>query len=143
MSDQPDDEDSDDQLSDSEENSLAEQLSQGAFDEDAELPTIDKSKHDEFIDIDTLLTSSGGATIDAINEDDFNLEFGLDEFPDVVESFTEFDSDDDGIAAQLDLARAYLEIDEKEGAKDILNKLLTTASDDKLKEVQKLLARIK
>ena len=143
LSDQPDDEDSDDQLSDSEENSLAEQLSQGAFDEDAELPTIDKSKHDEFIDIDTLLTSSGGATIDAINEDDFNLEFGLDEFPDVVESFTEFDSDDDGIAAQLDLARAYLEIDEKEGAKDILNKLLTTASDDKLKEVQKLLARIK
>ena len=128
------------QLVDNEDNSLAEQLSQGAFDEDVELPTIDKSKHDEFIDIDTLLTSSGG---DAINEEDFNLEFGLDEFPDVVESFTEFDSDDDGIAAQLDLARAYLEIDEKEGAKDILNKLLTTASDDKLKEVQKLLSRIK
>ncbi|WP_299663390.1 FimV/HubP family polar landmark protein [uncultured Psychromonas sp.] len=143
LSDQSDDEESDDQVGESEENSLAEQLSQGAFDEDAELPTIDKSKHDEFIDIDTLLTSSGGATIDAINEDDFNLEFGLDEFPDVVESFTEFDSDDDGMAAQLDLARAYLEIDEKEGAKDILNKLLTTASDDKLKEVQKLLARIK
>ncbi|MBB1272087.1 FimV/HubP family polar landmark protein [Psychromonas sp. SR45-3] len=140
LSDQLDNNESDDQDSDSEGKSLAEQLSQGAFDEDVELPTIDKSKHDEFIDIDTLLTSSGG---DAINEEDFNLEFGLDEFPDVVESFTEFDSDDDGIAAQLDLARAYLEIDEKEGAKDILNKLLTTASDDKLKEVQKLLARIK
>ena len=140
LSDQSDDEESDDQVGESEENSLAEQLSQGAFDEDVELPTIDKSKDDEFIDIDTLLTSSGG---DVINEEDFNLEFGLDEFPDVVESFTEFDSDDDGMAAQLDLARAYLEIDEKEGAKDILNKLLTTASDDKLKEVQKLLARIK
>jgi len=128
------------QLGDNESNILAEQLSKGAFDEDVELPTIDKSKQDEFIDIDTLLTSSGE---DAINEEDFNLEFGLDEFPDVVESFAEFDSDDDGIAAQLDLARAYLEIDEKEGAKDILNKLLTTASDDKLKEVQKLLSRIK
>jgi len=120
-------------------NSLAEQLSNGAFNEDVALPSIDENDDDGYIDIDTLLTSNGG---EELSEEDFNLEFGLEEFPDVVESFTEFDSDDDGVAAQLDLARAYLEIDEKDGAKSILTKLLESAQDDKLKEVKKLLDRI-
>ena len=118
---------------------LAKQLSNGAFNEDVALPSFDKNDDKGFIDIDTLLTGNEG---DDVTEEDFNLEFGLDEFPDVVDSFTEFDTDADGVAAQLDLAHAYLEIDEKEGAKTILNKLLETAPEDKLKEVKKLLARI-
>ena len=118
---------------------LAKQLSDGAFNEDVALPSFDKNDDKGFIDIDTLLT---GNESDDVTEEDFNLEFGLDEFPDVVDSFTEFDTDADGVAAQLDLAHAYLEIDEKEGAKTILNKLLETAPEDKLKEVKKLLARI-
>jgi pilus assembly protein FimV len=118
--------------------SLGEQFNQNAFKEDVELPTIDKNDDKGFIDIDTLLTGTDGAEL---TEEEFNLDFGLDEFPDVVE-FSEFDNDADGVAAQLDLARAYLEIDEKESAKDILNKLLDVAKDGKLKEVQKLLKRI-
>ena len=119
--------------------SLAKQLSNNAFNENVELPSFDKNDNKKFIDIDTLLT---GNEAEDVTEEDFNLEFGLDEFPDVVDSFTEFDTDADGVAAQLDLAHAYLEIDEKEGAKDILNQLLETAPEEKLKEVKKLLARI-
>ena len=118
--------------------SIEKQFNQNAFKEDIELPTIDKNDDKGFIDIDTLLTGTDGAEL---TEEEFNLDFGLDEFPDVVE-FSEFDNDADGVAAQLDLARAYLEIDEKESAKDILNKLVDVAKDGKLKEVQKLLKRI-
>ena len=114
-------------------------MSSGAFNEDVALPSFDKNDDKGFIDIDTLLT---GDEASDVTEEDFNLEFGLDEFPDVVDSFAEFDTDADGVAAQLDLAHAYLEIDEKEGAKDILTKLLESAPEDKLKEVKKLLARI-
>jgi len=118
---------------------LAKQLSAGAFNEEVSLPSFDKNDDKDFIDINTLLTGDEG---NDLTEEDFNLEFGLDEFPDVVDSFTEFDTDADGVAAQLDLAHAYLEIDEKEGAKAILTKLLETAPEEKLKEVKKLLARI-
>ncbi|WP_417697611.1 FimV/HubP family polar landmark protein [Psychromonas sp.] len=119
--------------------SLAKQLSSNAFNEDAELPKFDKTDDKGFIDIDTLLTNEEGKEL---TEEEFDLDFGLDEFPDVVDSFTDFDTDADGVAAQLDLARAYLEIDEKEGAKTILTQLLETAPEDKLKEVKKLFDRI-
>ncbi|WP_409439441.1 FimV/HubP family polar landmark protein [Psychromonas sp. GE-S-Ul-11] len=119
--------------------SLAKQLSSNAFNEDAELPKFDKTDDKGFIDIDTLLTNEEGKEL---TEEEFDLDFGLDEFPDVVDSFTDFDTDADGVAAQLDLARAYLEIDEKEGAKTILTQLLETAPEDKLKEVKKLYDRI-
>ncbi|MDA7745835.1 hypothetical protein N8878_00695, partial [Psychromonas sp.] len=120
---------------------LTKGLSDLAFKEDSPLPSIDKDDDKGFIDIDVLLEDTDNKS--DITEDEFNLEFGLDEFPDVVDPFSEFDSDEDGIAAQLDLARAYLEIDEKEGASEILTSLLDKATDDKLKEVQKLLDRIK
>ena len=119
---------------------LTKQLTEGAFNEDVPLPSVEKVEDDGFIDIDTLLEDTDN---EEVTEDEFNLELGLEEFPDVVESFAEFDTDDSGIAAQLDLARAYLEIDEKNGAKGILTALLDTAKDDQLTEVQKLLNRIK
>lgn len=119
---------------------LTKQLTEGAFNEDVPLPSVEKVEDDGFIDIDTLLEDTDN---EEVTEDEFNLELGLEEFPDVVESFAEFDTDDNGIAAQLDLARAYLEIDEKNGAKGILTALLDTAKDDQLTEVQKLLNRIK
>ncbi|MEG3753548.1 FimV/HubP family polar landmark protein [Psychromonas arctica] len=119
--------------------SLAKQLSNNAFNEETELPKFDKTDDKGFIDIDALLANEEGLDV---GEEEFDLDFGLDEFPDVVESFAEFDTDADGVAAQLDLARAYLEIDEKEGAKTILTQLMETAPEDKLKEVKKLYDRI-
>ena len=119
---------------------LAKQLSSVAFEDTLTLPKVDKTKDSEFIDINTLLEESSHSV--DVSEDEFNLEFGLDEFPDVVSSFSEFDSDDNGVAAQLDLARAYLEIDDKKSAKEILVSLSDKAKDENLKEVEKLLNRI-
>jgi len=117
---------------------LAKQLGNVAFNEDVPLPSIDKNDS-EFIDINTLLEND----IDNdMHEDEFNLDIGLDEFPDVVDSFSEFTTDEGGISAQLDLARAYLEIDEKNGANEILTTLLDSAEGEELKEVQKLLKKI-
>ena len=115
------------------------QLSSSAFNEDVPLPSIGEDDSNNFIDIDTLLEGSAASDM---TEEDFDLDLGLDEYPDVIESFSEFDSDSDGIGTQLDLARAYLEIDEKNGAKEILSGLLETAKDAQLKEVKKLLERI-
>lgn len=119
---------------------LAKQLSSVAFDDSLPLPKVDKATASEFIDINTLLEESNHSV--DVSEDEFNLDFGLDEFPDVVSSFSEFDSDDNGVAAQLDLARAYLEIDDKKSAKEILTALSDKATDENLKEVQKLLNRM-
>ncbi|WP_413693298.1 FimV/HubP family polar landmark protein [Psychromonas sp. KJ10-2] len=132
-------EDESDELDFTDPDTLAKQLSSNAFNEEAELPKFDKSDDKGFIDIDTLLTNDDGQDL---TEEEFDLDFGLDEFPDVVESFAEFDTDADGVAAQLDLARAYLEIDEKESAKTILTELLENAPEDKLKEVKKLFDKI-
>ncbi|RBW47171.1 hypothetical protein DS885_04510 [Psychromonas sp. B3M02] len=132
-------EDDSDELDFTDPDTLAKQLSSNAFNEEAELPKFDKSDDKGFIDIDTLLTNDDGQDL---TEEEFDLDFGLDEFPDVVESFAEFDTDADGVAAQLDLARAYLEIDEKESAKTILTELLENAPEDKLKEVKKLFDKI-
>ena len=96
------------------------------------------SKDKEYIEIDYLLANNNG---NEVTEDEFDLDFGLDEFPEII-SASDFDTDADRISAQLDLARAYLEIDEKSNAKAILTKLLVVAEDEKLIEVNRLLARI-
>ena len=115
------------------------QLSSSVFNEDVPLPSIAEDDSNNFIDIETLLE---GSAMSEMTEEDFDLDLGLEEYPDVVESFSEFENDNEGIGTQLDLARAYLEIDEKDGAKEILLGLLDTAQEEQLKEVKKLLERI-
>ncbi|MEL0628587.1 FimV/HubP family polar landmark protein [Psychromonas aquatilis] len=99
--------------------------------------TDDDKTDQDYIAIDYLLSNNDG---NEVSEEEFDLDFGLDEFPDVINA-TDFDTDADRISAQLDLARAYLEIDEKKNAKAILVKLLD-ADEDKLQEVHRLLERI-
>lgn len=118
---------------------LAQQLSAKAFNEDVPLPSVESSDKEEFIDIETLLEDTD---VKEYEEEAFDLEMGLEEFPDVVHADNEYENDESGTATQLDLARAYLEIDEKQGAKEILTSLLETANPEQLAEVKKLLARI-
>lgn len=124
---------------DFEQDLLAQQLSEKAFNEDVPLPKVDSDEQEGFIDIETLLEDTDQKEL---GEEAFDLEMGLDEFPDVVHAENEYENDENGIANQLDLARAYLEIDEKQGAKDILTALLETANEEQLPEVKKLLDRI-
>lgn len=50
--------------------------------------------------------------------------------------------EEDKLAAQLDLARAYLEMDEEEEARETIQSVMTQAQGDLLTEAQELLARL-
>jgi len=121
---------------------LAKQLSDVAFNEDVPLPKVDNN-NDDFIDIETLLENSESNDKDEPYSE-LELDLGLEEFPDVVDLQESVDIDDDenGIGAQLDLARAYLEIDDKAGAKEILLSVLDESNGKQRTEIDKLLSRI-
>lgn len=122
---------------------LAQQISDIAFNEEVALPEVGDAKEDDFIDIETLLENSGPMDKDEPYSE-LDLDLGLDEFPDVVELQDNVDIDDDenGIGAQLDLARAYLEIDDKEGAKEILMAVVDDSNGKQRAEIDKLLSRL-
>jgi len=101
---------------------------------------------EEFIDIDKLLNDAGSTAVDLTDEpyDQVTLDVGLDEFTNSVIDSNDIDIDDDSnkIGAQLDLARAYLEIDDKDGAWSILEPLSKQGGDSQQVEIQQLLARL-
>ncbi|WP_415225890.1 FimV/HubP family polar landmark protein [Psychromonas sp.] len=122
---------------------LAQQLSDVAFNADVPLPKVDSKQKDDFISIETLLENNDEhGKSEPYSEMDFDLD--LDDFPDVINSEGSVDIDDDenGIGTQLDLARAYLEIDDKEGAKEILLSLVDLSNGAQRTEIDKLLARL-
>jgi pilus assembly protein FimV len=123
---------------------LVHQLTDVAFNELVPLPKVDSARQNDFIDIETLLENSD------VNDKDepyseLELDLGLEEFPDVVNLQESIDIDDDenGIGAQLDLARAYLEIDDQAGAKEILMSVVEDSSGKQRAEIDKLLSRLK
>ena len=114
--------------------SLAEELSDVAFTENVPLPKVDKDDTDTFIDIETLL--------EGCSSEDENVEFnlGLDECTEIhSEDINEIENE---ISAKIDLARAYLEIDDKSGAKEILDQLLEKAESQQKAEIEKLLSKL-
>jgi|GEM_PF-1777139 len=122
---------------------FAKQLSDSAFNADVPLPKVDGKQKNDFISIETLLDDSDEyAKSEPYTEMDFDLD--LNEFPDVINSQGDIDIDDDenGIGAQLDLARAYLEIDDKAGAKEILLPLVELSNGAQRAEIDKLLSRL-
>lgn len=97
---------------------------------------------DDFVSIDKLLEETNASDM---NPDELkaNLDVGLDEFPDMLPEQNGVDIDEDGgIGAKLDLARAYLEIDDKESAKELLLEVTEQGSDTQIKEAEKLLSKI-
>lgn len=101
---------------------------------------------EEFIDIDKLLNDAGDAPVELADEpyDQVTLDVGLDEFSNSVIDGNDVDIDDDSnrIGAQLDLARAYLEIDDKDGARSILEPLAQQADETQQVEIKQLMARL-
>lgn len=116
---------------------------QDAFNADTPQPEVDSEQKNSFIDIEKLLENSDNAVKDEPYSE-LNLDLGLDEFPDVInaENGVDIDDDEHGIAAQLDLARAYLEIDNKVGAKRILLKVVEDSNGAQRAEIEKLLSRL-
>ena len=66
--------------------------------------------------------------------------------PEEMEVATESTSDDDfgvaEVATKLDLARAYVEMGDKDGAKEILDEVLKEGSDQQQTEANQLLASL-
>jgi len=102
-------------------------------------------EENSFIDIDKLLNDS------AINDQEtepyqhVDLNMGLDEFPEIIPETNGVDVDDDpnGAAKKLDLARAYLEIDDEDSALEILKQIEESGDTLQQKEAKKLLKRLK
>ncbi len=126
---------------------LAAQLGEVAFDESVEPPEVphrDHAEEDRFIDIEKLLDESESSETTDEPYDEVTLDVGLDEFPDIMPENTDVDVDQDegGIGAKLDLARAYLEIDDKAGAKELLEEIKDLGTEEQKGEVAKLLGRM-
>lgn len=65
----------------------------------------------------------------AIDEDDLEAEL-------------DFLSDTDEVATKLDLARAYIDMGDHDGAKDILDEVVQEGSDEQKKEAEELLSKV-
>ncbi|PUA29999.1 MAG: hypothetical protein B0W54_05550 [Cellvibrio sp. 79] len=83
------------------------------------------------------------------DSDDLDLnEFSSDEAAladlsdDEMDSELDFLADADEAATKLDLARAYIDMGDAEGAKDILSEVINEGNDDQRKEANELLGRI-
>jgi pilus assembly protein FimV len=80
-------------------------------------------------DIDLNEFSSDEATLADLSDDDMDAEL-------------DFLADADEAATKLDLARAYIDMGDSEGAKDILSEVLGEGNDEQRKEANELLGRI-
>nr|WP_255721145.1 MULTISPECIES: FimV/HubP family polar landmark protein [unclassified Photobacterium] len=72
-----------------------------------------------------------------------NLEVGLDEYPDMLASIGDYDVDTNGeYASKLDLAKAYLEMNDSEGAVGLLEDIAKNAEQDLQAEAKRLLTKL-
>jgi pilus assembly protein FimV len=101
---------------------------------------------DDYLSIDELLAQADkqdSATLTNPDSMQPNLDIGLDEFPDMLPEHDGIDIDEDGgVGAKMDLARAYLEIDDKASAKELLLEVQAQGNSSQIKEAEKLLSRI-
>ena len=96
-----------------------------------------------FKGIDELLAEADSSSEKDEPYQGLSFDVGLDEFPEVLPGQQGVDVDaDGGIGAKLDLARAYLEIDDKPSAIELLNEVLAQGNDDQQAEAERLLKRL-
>ncbi|KXI22157.1 FimV/HubP family polar landmark protein [Photobacterium sanguinicancri] len=111
---------------------------------DSELLDETKPSPASYISIDELLKESEfeddfNVDIDLDNAP-LNLDVGLDEFPDILAGVPEYDVDSQGeYASKLDLAKAYLEMNDAEGAADLLRDIAQNGDAQSAQEATHLL----
>ena len=100
---------------------------QEALDEDLFTQALSDFSNENDIDLNEF--SSDEAVLADLSEDDMDAEL-------------DFLADADEAATKLDLARAYIDMGDVEGAKDILSEVLGEGNDNQRTEATELLARI-
>ncbi|MBR9882535.1 MAG: hypothetical protein GYB21_02295 [Oceanospirillales bacterium] len=96
--------------------------------------------HDLEMDLDAELDSLLSSTDDEIALEEDSAEESADE-PDLLDSMNLLDGADE-IETKLDLARAYIEMDDSEGARDILSEILNEGNNDQRREAERLLGTL-
>ena len=110
----------------------------------ADLQPREQAQESGYVEIDKLLAEADATAPEQEPYQGFSLDVGLDGFPEVLPESTGFDvdADDGGVGAKLDLARAYLEIDDKDSARELLQEAAEQGSDHQRAEAEKLLKRL-
>ncbi|MGH1408083.1 MAG: FimV/HubP family polar landmark protein [Aeromonas sp.] len=110
----------------------------------ADVKPRDQAQQSGYVEIDKLLAEADATAPEQEPYQGFSLDVGLDGFPEVLPESTGFDvdADDGGVGAKLDLARAYLEIDDKDSARELLQEAAEQGSDHQRAEAEKLLKRL-
>ena len=94
----------------------------------------------DFVSVDSLLSDSFEGTTLEEPYDKTSIDVGLDEFPEFGGDMTTEDIDDDnGMEAKLDLAKVYIEIDDKENAEVILLDVVVKGDPQQQLDAQQLL----
>ena len=98
------------------------------------------SEQQDYVDVDTLLAESNADDGIQAEETSLNLDVALAEFTGASEDDVVVDVDDGGAqAANLDLARAYIEMDDPQAAKELLQEVANQGSEEQQSEAKKLL----
>nr|WP_241462280.1 FimV/HubP family polar landmark protein [Aeromonas finlandensis] len=110
----------------------------------ADVQPREQAQESGYVEIDKLLADADAAAPEQEPYPGFSLDVGLDGFPEVLPESTGFDvdADDGGVGAKLDLARAYLEIDDKDSARELLQEAAEQGTDHQRAEAEKLLKRL-
>ncbi len=110
----------------------------------ADVQPREQAQESGYVEIDKLLADADASTTEQEPYQGFSLDVGLDGFPEVLPESTGFDvdADDGGVGAKLDLARAYLEIDDKDSARELLQEAAAQGTDHQRAEAEKLLKRL-
>ncbi|MGF1758918.1 hypothetical protein L4D76_13455 [Photobacterium sagamiensis] len=121
-------------LAEAEESSLL--LDEGA----SELLEEEETVSSPYISIDELMKEDELNNPLDLDSEPLNLEVGLDEFPDVLADIESFDVDNQGeFASKLDLAKAYLEMNDADGAIALLEEVAAGGDVSSQREAKSLL----
>ncbi|WED20970.1 hypothetical protein L3Q72_09995 [Vibrio sp. JC009] len=109
-------------------------------------PSVDElEKSDsQFMSVEELMAQVEGSENDTDpDEEDLNLDVGLNEFPDVIGDIEQFDVDSGGEAAgKLDLAKIYIEMNDTEGAIKLLEEAIVYGEDATRQEAKALIDKL-
>ncbi|NAW87567.1 FimV/HubP family polar landmark protein [Photobacterium halotolerans] len=101
------------------------------------------SDNEPYISIDELMKELEGESDPELDSAPLKLDVGLDEFPDVLAGIGDIDVDGAGeYASKLDLAKAYLEMNDTEGAYFLLDDVAENGDGDVSREAANLLLKM-
>lgn len=96
-----------------------------------------------FVSVDDLMAEAD-LSDEPSREFERKLDLELDDYADVLGQGqnVDIDLDEGGMGAQLDLARAYIEIDDIDSARELLNEALERGNEEQQRDAKKLLQRL-